>query len=276
MIVCAIVAMLLGLTFSAVQSARGMALRTERVNWHRQRLLGEIVPRGLPVKVLFIGNSYTATHDLPGMLLALSEAVQAKPPLIVESYTVGGAKLKDHWDDGVALEKIKADDWDLVVLQEQSQTALPQYGGKQLFYPYVKRFDEEIRRQGAIPMLYMTWARPDTPGPQAWWTEAYVDTAKRLSDECCPAGMAMEKAAKGLPHITLHQDSGGHPTPEATYLVACTFFAAIYGRPPTSLPNTITYSGGTVTLAPTDVQAMHGYAWEAFQEVKRRVRPDWR
>ncbi len=116
MIVCAIVAMLLGLTFSAVQSARGMALRTERVNWHRQRLLGEIVPRGLPVKVLFIGNSYTATHDLPGMLLALSEAVQAKPPLIVESYTVGGAKLKDHWDDGVALEKIKADDWDLVVL----------------------------------------------------------------------------------------------------------------------------------------------------------------
>src|SRR5262245_65609923 len=101
---------MLGLTFGAVLSARGMALRTERVNWHRQRLLGEIVPRELPLKVLFIGNSYTSTHDLPGMLLALSEAVHAKPPLIVESYTVGGATLKDHWDSGVALGKLDYDD----------------------------------------------------------------------------------------------------------------------------------------------------------------------
>jgi hypothetical protein len=275
MIVCGIIAMLLALTFSAVNSARAMALRTERANWHRQRLLGEVVPRGLPIKVLFIGNSYTSTNDLPGMLLALSEAAGARPPLIVESHTVGGAKLKDHWDGGVALEKIRSDEWDLVVLQEQSQTCLPQFGGKQLFYPYVKRFDAEIRRQQAIPMLFMTWARADTPGPQAWWTEAYVDAAKRLSDDCCPAGMAMQKALQGLPHIALHQDSGGHPTPAATYLVACTFFAAIYGRPP-KLPATVTYGSGPVTLAPADAEAMQSYAWEALQEVKRRARPDWR
>lgn len=122
----------------------------------------------------------------------------------------------------------------------------------------------------------MTWARPDTPGPQAWWTDSYVSIAKELNAECVPAGMAFEKVKQSLPHISLFQDPGGHPTPEAIHLVACAFHATIYDRTPEGLPNQVTTNTGTVMVAPTDAAAMQSCAWQALQEVKPRIKPDWR
>ncbi len=276
LIAVGILGMLFALSFSAVSAARSMALRTERMSWYRQRVLGQSVPRRLPIKVLFIGNSYTATNDLPGMLMALAEAAGAEPPLIAESHTVGGAKLQDHWDGGGAVDKIQAGEWDFVVLQEQSQTVLPQFGRDRFFYPFARRFEAVIRAQKEIPLFFMTWARPDTPGPQSWWTEPYVEITKRLSAECCPAGVAMEKARQGLPHIQLLADSEGHPTPEGTYLVACTFFATIYDKLPDRLPASVSTGTATVALAPGDAKTMQTYAWEAVQEIRRRAKPEWR
>ncbi len=273
--VIGILAVLMALTLSAIQKVR-LAGRAERASWHQQRFLGAAVPRQLPIKVLFIGNSYTGTNDLPGMVLALSQANNARPGLIVDSHLVGGATLKKHWDDGVALEKIKSTDWDFVVLQEQSQTPLPQFGRDQLFYPYSRLFAKEIRDVGAIPLFHMTWARPDTPGPQAWWTDSYVAIAKELNAECAPAGMALDKVKQALPHLQMFQDQGGHPTPAATYLVACVFYATIYDQTPQGLAPQVTMSSGTVALAPSDATVMQRCAWQALQEIKRRIQPDWR
>lgn len=271
-----ILSVLFLLSLCAIQRVRMITLQFERTHWHKDRFLGVTGPRHLPIKILFIGNSYTAANDLPGMLLALSKSANAQPELIVDSQIVGGATLKKHWDDGVALQKINATDWDFVVLQEQSQTPLRQFGRDQLFYPYARLFAKEIRRIGAIPLFFMTWARPDTPGPQAWWTNSYVSITKSLNAECAPAGMAFEKVKQSLPHIQMFQDKGGHPTPQATYLIACVFYATIYDKTPEGLPNQLTTSAATVTVAPNDATAMQRYAWQALQMVKRRINPGWR
>ena len=274
--VVGILALLFALLIPAVQQTRMAGLRIERANWKKQRFLGENTPRKLPIRILFIGNSYTETNDLPGMLVDLAKSEGKVPELIVDRHLVGGATLKMHWDDGVAVQKIREGDWDFVVLQEQSQTPLPQFGKTQLFYPAARQFVREIRDREAIPMFYMTWARPDTPGPQSLWTTSYAAIAKELSAECAPAGMAMEKAKQGLPHRTFFQDAGGHPTPETTYLIACVFYATIFDRTPEGLTNAVTTATGTVTVPPSDAVAMQRYAWEALQEVKKLVRPEWR
>ena len=271
LVVFAVIAVMFGLTLAAVQKVRFAELRTERGNWHRQRSLGETTPRRLPIKMLFIGNSYTHVNDLPGTLETLARAADAKPPIVVDSYTVGGATLKKHWDDGIAKQKIAAAgaDWDFVVLQEQSQTPLRQFGRDALFFPYSRMFAQEIRGVGAIPLFYMTWARPDTPGPQEAWTDSYATITKELWAECAPAGEAVERAKRALPNLPLFTDPGGHPTPAATYLIACTFYATIYRKSPEGLPN-------SVGLSSADALALQKSAWEAFQKTEPRTRPDWR
>lgn len=276
LVVVGILAVLALIGLAGVQRVRSTTLRVERENWHQARRLGGTEPRQLPIKVLFVGNSYTSTNDMPGMLSVLARDAGADPLLIVDSHTVGGATLKKHWDDGLALEKIQSGDWDFVVLQEQSQTPLPYFGRDKLFYPYARRFAKVIQEAGAIPMCYMTWARPDTPGPQALWTDSYANIAKELNAECAPAGMAFEQVKQSSPHVQMFQDRGGHPTPEATYLIACVFYAAIYVKSPEGVPNSLSVGGSTVTIAPGDAAVMQQAAWQAVQDVRKRVKPGWR
>src|SRR5262249_32817696 len=76
-----------------------------------------------PVRVLFIGNSYTFVNDLPRMLAALARA-GGQRPVVHDRETPGGCTLEKHWRDGKAAQKIAAGKWDYVVLQEQSSRPL--------------------------------------------------------------------------------------------------------------------------------------------------------
>ena len=70
------------------------------------------------LKVLFIGNSFTARNDLPRLAAQLAaargKAIQHR--LI----SAGGASLRQHWNHGEALQAIQEGHYDHVVLQEQS------------------------------------------------------------------------------------------------------------------------------------------------------------
>jgi hypothetical protein len=95
-------------------------------------LLGSVAATGeaLPpriLRVLFIGNSYTHVNDLPGMIAQLLPARGVK--LEHESVTPGGATLEKQWADGKALAAIRKQQWDYVVLQEQSMRPFLGFGG---------------------------------------------------------------------------------------------------------------------------------------------------
>lgn len=277
LVVVSILAVLATMTTCAAMQVHTAGLRAERANWHHQRRLGETTPRRLPIKVLFIGNSYTSANDLPGVVEALATAKGTQPPLVVDSHTPGGARLKDHWEGGDALAKVQSQSWDFVVLQEQSQTPLRHFGRDAFFYPYARRWNGTIRERGAIPLFYMTWKRPDTPGVQDDWTRSYVEITKELQAEVAPAGMAWEKAQARLPRLVMYADTGGHPTPAATYLVACVFYAAVYDKTPVGLPASVETKGGTrVGVTDTEAKVLQECAWEALTEVKPKVVPRWR
>ena len=122
-----------------------------------------------PLRLLFIGNSFTQRNDLPGLLAAL--AASAEPPTVIESerVIVNGASLRAHWNQGAALALIEQGGWDAVVLQEQSTLPIK---NRKRYHENVRLFEEAIRRTGSRTVLYQTWARRHAPETQLDLIEA--------------------------------------------------------------------------------------------------------
>src|SRR5437763_8846186 len=118
------------------------------------------------MNVLFVGNSFTARNDVPGLIARLAEA--RGKTLEHRLISAGGASLRMHWNKGTAREAIEKNRYDVVVLQEQS--TLPVKNAKR-FHENVRQFDEAIKASGARTALYMTWARKHAPETQRLLTD---------------------------------------------------------------------------------------------------------
>src|SRR5262245_13866010 len=114
-----------------------------------------------PTRILFIGNSFTARNDLPGLIaqLAAARGIEIEHTLL----SMGGASLRMHWNKAEAQTAIERGKFNYVVLQEQS--TLPIKNASRM-RESVLLFDNVIRASGAKTVLYMTWARKHTPEKQ--------------------------------------------------------------------------------------------------------------
>src|SRR5947209_20621111 len=112
----------------------------------------------LALRVLFIGNSFTARNDLPGLVALLADA--AGNHLEHQLLSIGGASLRTHWNKGEARAAIERGRFDYVVLQEQS--TLPIKNAARM-HENVRLFDPVIRAAGSKTAMYMTWARQNAP-----------------------------------------------------------------------------------------------------------------
>src|SRR5206468_12708287 len=140
------------------------------------------------LKVLFIGNSFTARNDLPGLIARLA-AARGKS-LEHRLISAGGASLRTHWNGGEALKAIQSGQYDHVVLQEQS--TLPVKNARRM-HENVRLFDEAVRASGARTVLYVTWARLSAPQSQQLITDAYADVGRELGATVAPVGPAWQR-----------------------------------------------------------------------------------
>jgi hypothetical protein len=211
------------------------------------------------IQVLFIGNSLTYVNDLPKMVTELAKA-GGQRPLLTERETPGGCTLEKHWKDGKALAKIQARKWDYVVLQEYSTGPLLK---RDSMFDYGKKFDAEIKKQGARTLLYMTWAYQDKPEDQPAISKAYLDLAADLKADVAPVGKAWEAAILSDKKPVLHQKDKKHPTATGTYLAACVFYATIYGKSPEGLP------GSIGNLTDEEAHSLQVIAWETVKKADK-------
>ena len=72
-------------------------------------------------RVLFVGNSFTARNDLPGLVAGLAAAGTPRFPVDTNLISVSGASLRRHWNAGEAAAAIAAGHYDWVVLQDARQ-----------------------------------------------------------------------------------------------------------------------------------------------------------
>ncbi|MEP6690578.1 MAG: SGNH/GDSL hydrolase family protein [Gemmatimonadaceae bacterium] len=182
------------------------------------------------MKVLFVGNSFTARNDVPGLIarLAAARGETFEHTLI----SAGGASLRMHWNKGAALAAMRATRYDYVVLQEQS--TLPVKNATRT-KENIRLFDEEIRASGATMALYMTWAREHVPETQQAITDAYTSIGAELGALVIPVGIAWRDFLAEHDQPVLHDKDKSHPTLAGSYLAACVFFATLFGQSPVGI-----------------------------------------
>ena len=230
---------------------------------------------GDPLRVLFLGNSYTSVNDLPGTFRSL--ATSTGHAVVVDSYAPGGYTLaappNDHADDPATLAKIAAGPWHVVVLQEQSQLPTIPPFLEATTIPGATSLDAAVHAAHpcARTVLYLTWGRKDggqqcagnlcSPpfadfaAMQTSLTAAYTKVAAAIGAEIAPVGPAWLQAMADAPAVGLFAGDGSHPSKAGTYLAASVFHAALLGDSPVGA----TYTGDVGVGAATALQAVAGH-----------------
>jgi len=208
-----------------------------------------------PVKILYIGNSYTSVNDLPKVVAVLAKA-GGQRTIEFDRETPGGCTFEKHVKDGKAAQKINAKQWDYVVLQEQSQ--MP-FVDPPRTIQYGKVLAAEAEKHGAKTLFYSTWARQNAPETQDKLTATYRALAKESKALIAPVGIAWQAVLKEDAEAGLHSADKSHPSPKGTYLAACVFYGAIYAKSPEGLPGTV------ANLNNADAKKLQVAAWQAVQ-----------
>lgn len=188
-------------------------------------------PPALSLRILFIGNSFTARNNVPELLAWLAAARGKKPEH--QLISAGGASLRMHWNKGEAQQAIRQTAYDYVVLQEQSTLPLK---NPQRMHENIRLFDQVIRESGAATALYLTWARENAPESQGAITSAYTSISQELGARLVPVGIAWQNFLRNQRHPALHDKDQSHPTLAGSYLAACVFLAALYEENPVGIP----------------------------------------
>jgi len=211
-----------------------------------------------PLKVLFIGNSFTARNDLPGLIeqLAAARGQGLQHRLI----SAGGASLRTHWNAGEARKAIQEGQCDCVVLQEQS--TLPVKNARRM-HENVRLFDEAIKATGAKTVLYMTWARQDAPESQQAIADAYAGIGRELGATVAQVGLAWQRFVCRHDRPALHDKDQSHPTLAGSYLAACVFLAVLFRESPVGVDAEV------AGLSERDLALLQKAAWQECKPATR-------
>ena len=275
LVVVAIMSALLGLLLPGVQAVRKAAEYTEHLSWLRQRRLDDQPPRKT-MRVVFVGNSLTYWHDIPGIVVELgrSAGIKIDTTIIVE----GGQTLEGHWNKGEAQNAIVEDWADFVILQEsggrQSKSAKDEKE-KELYVTYATRFIQ-LCKKDAIPVIYAFASGPEFAPWTKVLTTAALSVARREENthtEVCFVNEAWQRVAEDRPDIQLVDDTY-HPTPYGAYLNACVFHATLHRQSPEGLPNALTTGDGTpISVDAETAQYFQQVAWETTQKFREKNKP---
>ena len=105
------------------------------------------------MRILMLGNSFTFANNMPETLANLIDAE-------VVQHTRGGARLAEQLNPdtkmgGMTQTALENEKWDYVILQEMSNGPIT---SRESFLNNTALLCERIRSNGAVPVLYATWA----------------------------------------------------------------------------------------------------------------------
>lgn len=199
-------------------------------------------PKVGTLNILFIGNSYTFMHSMPQMIINMAKSdPQNGVELNIQTVTISGATLKNHWADTQAKSLLQIKPWDFIILQDQSDWAT-QENGVIDNYAYIMRFKGLAREMNekAIIASFKTWPKQMN---SFWYKNSETKqqlrnynfmritidqqtrkNAKKSNTDVVPVGdYWLYITDKNIP-IQLYNPDGSHPSVAGSYLNALVFY----------------------------------------------------
>jgi hypothetical protein len=211
----------------------------------------EGIDLGEGTRVLFIGNSYLYTADIPGIVQALADSAGGEK-LAVATVAGPDVALVDHWNDGGAVRRIRAGGWKWVVLQQGPSSTEINRDSLRLT---TRWFAAEIRGVGAVPALFSAWPsesrRQDFPRA----IESYQLAAQDVSGLFLPVASSWLQAWDRSAALGLYAD-GLHPSAAGAYVAALVIYGRLLGASPVGLPAALRLRSGAVLSLPPSVAAL--------------------
>jgi len=190
--------------------------------------------------VLFIGNSLTYTNDLPELVADLGASVG--DTIRVSSVAQANFAVIDHaLGLSNAVDVIKSQKWDMVVLQQGPTTVGV---NRDTLIIATKMLDPLVKAQGGVTAQLMTW--PQSSQPQLFpavlaSSQAAANSVSR--GVLIPAGEAWRAALAENASLPLYGGDGYHPALLGTYLTALVVYEKVTHHDARLLPGTATVFG---------------------------------
>lgn len=195
-----------------------------------------------PMNILFVGNSYTHMNKMPELVGKMAESKGYK--VNVEMNAKSSHTFKMHSERSDLFEHIKKKKWDYVVLQGFSRELSyePEYIDTATI-PYLNKIVDSIYANNPCTniLLYMTWGYKE-----GFKERPEVDTYEKMADSIrkgyqyisaiydfpiVPVG-DVHRLVRSNTDINLYEEDMQHPTFNGSYMVACTFYSAIFKTSP--------------------------------------------
>jgi hypothetical protein len=228
-----------------------------------------------PASAIFIGNSFFyynngITGHFTQLLRGADPAVKFRATMV----TISGSGADWHdvasyfRPDGIGKYSFDASNnivfnkidrlFDIAVLMDCSQCPVhPQL--KPVFAEYMKKHAATVRKNGAVPVFFMSWAYADRPEMTEALAEAYTQAGNDNGALVIPAGLAFARAVKELPDVNLYAPDKRHPSLAGTYLATSAVYATLLRKSPVGL----SYTAG---LDAARAKALQTVAWETVQD----------
>ncbi len=192
--------------------------------------------------VLFIGNSYTHSNDLPGIVETIGDAngVSIDTTMIAP----GGTFLHEHRANPEVVAAIQSGDFDTVIFQEQSVAPSVLAFAQENTLPAAESLDTIADNSGVRVIWFQTWGHVNGfpseghssyESMQAAIVNTYDAIAQRNGGTIARVGETWSRAREtaGTP---LYDPDGTHPSPSGSYLAAIEITESIMGHPIAEAP----------------------------------------
>jgi hypothetical protein len=217
--------------------------------------------------VLFIGNSLTASNDLPGTVAHLAASVN--DTIVTEAVTRPNFAVIDHVNGmSDAVDVVRRGGWDFVVLQ---QGPTSEQLGRDTLILAAKLLDPDVRAGGGRTAQLMVWPAAPNRAVFDGVLQSCLETARAVGGNCFPAGEAWRAAWLVDPSLPLYGPDGFHPAPLGTYLAALVVYEGITGHDARLLPQQAVVQGQTLPVAGGTVILLQRIAHETVLRINAQL-----